>query len=108
MKPIYVQARKELPSGIFHIWHKLVANQPSKAPLTALTACGDRFEPEGFLYGHRTLIDWGEDDDLCECAAEVPSEGQCKDQLSVLKLGTPEQLACYVQRPDEDVPQVLP
>jgi hypothetical protein len=93
-KPKYFKALKNIPIADnpdetveFHIWHKLVALQPSKRPLTALGACGDRYEPEGFVFSERTLIDWGNDDDLCECAAEMPTEAQCKNQLSVLQFG---------------------
>jgi hypothetical protein len=71
----------------FRIWHKLVALQPSKHPLTALAACGVRFEPDSFLYAERTLLDWAEDDDICDCAAEMPTEDQCKNQLATLRFG---------------------
>jgi hypothetical protein len=87
-KPVYAQGHFAVgePPLEFHIWHKLVAIQPSKRPLSALGACGQRFEPEAFLYDERTLIDWGNDDDLCECAAEMPTEDQCKSQLTQLKI----------------------
>jgi hypothetical protein len=90
-KPKYARGHAVLPREgepplEFHIWHKLVAVQPSKAPETALGVCGQRFEPETFLYDERTLIDWGNDDDLCECAAEMPTEDQCKSQLTQLKI----------------------
>jgi hypothetical protein len=93
-KPKYARGHAIIPRAEgdpleFHVWHKLVALQPSKRPATALGACGQRFEPEAFLYADRTLIDWGEEDDLCECAAEMPTEDQCKNQLSVLQFGAP-------------------
>lgn len=83
-KPVYAQGRKDVAATAdhadltYHIWHKVTAIQPSKAPETALGRCGQRFEPEGFLYAERTLLEWGDDDDVCECAAVIPSEEQCK------------------------------
>jgi hypothetical protein len=113
-KPKYVKAVKQIPvAGTdgetieVRIWHRLVAVQASKRPLTALAACGDRYEPEGFLYGERTLIDWAEEDDLCECAVEMPTEDQCKAQLSVLKFGVPDGLGKYAEAPAAEVPQVV-
>lgn len=96
-KPVYAQGVKTVSvpdddgEGVhdvaYHVWHKVTAIQPSKAPETALGRCGLRFEPEAFLYAERTLIEWGDDDDVCECAAAMPSEEQCKAASTRLLIG---------------------
>jgi hypothetical protein len=101
-KPVYAQTRAILPATddreeiVFNIWHKVAAIQPSKAPLTALGMCGHRFEPEGFLYRERTLADWGNDDDLCECAAAVPTDEQAKAAGAMVRIGGKEETGATV------------
>lgn len=88
-RPKYAKHHRVLEDVAYDVWHKLVSLSPSKFPATALGACGERFEPEGFIFAERTLLDWREEDDLCECAAEMPTEAQCKNQLTQLKIGSP-------------------
>jgi hypothetical protein len=87
VKPVYAQVRTEIADMTFHIWHKVVAVQPSKAPETTLSTCGLRFEPEAFLYRERTLANWGNDDDICDCAAVIPTEEQAKAAGATVRFG---------------------
>jgi len=92
-KPVYAQGIAVIPATddheeiVFHIWHRVAAIQPSKAPETALARCGFRFEPEAFLYRERTLANWGNDDDLCDCAAVIPTEEQAKAAGALVRFG---------------------
>ena len=86
-KPVYAQGRAAVDDIEFHIWHKIAAIQPSKAPETALARCGFRFEPEAFLYRERTLANWGNDDDLCDCAAVIPTEEQAREAGAMVRFG---------------------
>jgi hypothetical protein len=92
IKPVYAQAKREVPNSdvVYHVWHKVAAFQPSKAPETTLSDCGLRFAPEALLYRERTLINWAEDDDVCECAAVMPTEDQCREAGTQLLIGTKE------------------
>lgn len=109
-KPVYAQqfvtlaGEEPIP---LRLWHKVDRVIPAKATgieredvvpgmtdprdylETVSTTCGERFEPEATLYRERTLIDWGDDDDICECAAALPTEGECKAKGSQLIMEKP-------------------
>lgn len=92
-RPKYAQEAKVVPTDDgdikFGLWHKVVAIQQSKAPNTALAACSVRFDPQGLIYAERTLLDWGDEDDVCECAAAMPTVDQCKAAGKTLRVGNP-------------------
>jgi hypothetical protein len=69
------------------LWHSVSETlEVDKVPYVH-TVCGLRFRPIDVITEDRTLIDWGNEDDLCGCAAFVPTPEQCKEAGIQLRMG---------------------
>jgi hypothetical protein len=71
----------------FKLWHLVAAEIEIGKNPGVDTTCGLRFRPVDVLTEARTLIDWGNEDDLCGCAAVMPTEEQCKAKGIQLRIG---------------------
>ena len=83
----YAAEKVHDPEETFDLWHAVASTEEVNKVPHVNSTCGLRFRPVDVITEQRTLIDWAEEDNLCGCAAVMPSDEQCKAAGVQLQIG---------------------